>query len=345
MTSTTLPPQAPLERTASTSAPPLVFALCVEAGGFESMAVRAAQSLRQFGGRFSSCAMIAVTPRFGAALSRKTLAAFEFMDVEYLNVRPPNPYAWYPLMNKPLALRAVAEKTGAEQICFLDSDMIVMSEPELLLLDDATDFTACAPDKNIGSAGEDDVNTPFWKEVCRVVGLSFADLPWVHAHRDNVDIRLYFNSGIFTFRKSGNFINAYHRITSDLLESKVASQVSDIYFHEQEAIGLATVKEKLRWKALPHEYNYAVGRKIMDRYEPAKVKNGVILHYHDMMWPENWAALMQHLKTDRPDIHDWLAERGPLRLEGSVLQKMVSRLLKAHRKKKFDRHKAACRVI
>jgi hypothetical protein len=345
MTSTTLPPQANPDRTLATAAPPLAFVMCVEAGGFESMSVRAAESLRHFGGRFANCAMLAVTPRFGAPLNRKTLAAFESLNVEYLNVRPPNPFAWYPLMNKPLALQAAAEKTQAEQICFLDSDMIVMGEPDLLLLDDETDFTACAPDKNIGSAGDDDLNTPFWKEVCRVVGLSYSDLPWIHAHRDNVNIRLYFNSGIFTFRKAGSFVGAYHRITADLLNAKVASKISDIYFHEQEAIGLAAVKQKLRWKPLPHEYNYAVGRKIMDRYEPAKVKNGIILHYHDMMWPENWATLMQHLKTDRPEVHDWLAERGPLRLEGSALQKLVSKVLKSYRKKKFDRHKSVCRII
>jgi hypothetical protein len=344
MTTTTLPPQATPTST-TTSAPSLVFAMCVEAGGFEAMAVRAAQSVRQFGGRFSSCAMMAVTPRFGAPLSHKTLKAFESLEVEYLNVRPPNPFAWYPLMNKPLALAAVAQRTSAQQICFLDSDMIVMGEPNLLQLEDGMDFTACAPDKNIGSAGDDDLNTPFWKQACSVVGLNFNDLPWVHAYRDNVDIRLYFNSGIFTFQKSGGFVDAYQRITTDLLKAKIASQVSDIYFHEQEAIGLAAAKLKLNWRPLPHEYNYAVGRKIMDKYEPAKVRNGIILHYHDMMWPENWPTLLQHLKTDRPEIADWLSERGPLQLEGSALQKTISKLLKKYRKKKFDRHKAACRVI
>jgi lipopolysaccharide biosynthesis glycosyltransferase len=319
--------------------------MCVEAGGFESMAIRAAQSLRKFGGRFSSCKMYAVTPRLGAPLTRSTIQAFDDLGVEYLNVRPSNPYSWYPLMNKPLTLLEVARRSDAEQICFLDSDMIVMGEPNLLLLDDQTDFTACAPDKNIGSAGDDDVNTPFWKELCRVLGLSFADLPWVHAHREGVDIRVYFNSGLFTFCRSSTFAAAYHQTVATLLDAKLSSQVSNIYFHEQAAIGVVAVKEKLRWKPLPHEYNFAVGRKIMDKYEPKKVRDGIILHYHDMMWPENWAGLMDRLKVDRPDVHDWLATLGPLQLPGSTVQKMTSKLLKSYRKRKFDRHKAACRVV
>jgi hypothetical protein len=319
--------------------------MCVEAGGFESMAIRAAQSLRKFGGRFSNCQMYAVTPRLGAPLSHHTLAAFESLNVEYLNVRPPNPYSWYPLMNKPLTLVEVRKRTTAQQIAFIDSDMIVMAEPNLLLLDDQTDFTACAPDKNIGSASEDDLNTPFWKELCRVLGADFESLPWVRAHRDNIDIKLYFNSGLFTFRTNGPFAGAYQQAVAALLDSKLSSQVSDIYFHEQAAVGVVAAREKLRWKPLPHEYNYAVGRKIMDKYEPAKVQNAVILHYHDMMWPENWNNLIDRLKVDRPEIADWLATLGPLKLTGSKIQKMTGKLLGKYRKRKMDRHKAGCRVV
>jgi len=325
--------------------PSLAFAMCVEAGGFESMAIRAAQSLRTFGGRFANCKIYAVTPRLGDPLSNKTLRAFDSLQVEYLNLRPPNRYSWYPLMNKPLTLLEVRKRTDARQIAFIDSDMIVIGEPNLLLLDDDTDFTACAPDKNIGSAGEEDPNTPFWKELCRELGVSFESLPWVHAHRDHIDIKLYFNSGLFTFRRSGPFADAYHQAVAKLLDSGLSSQVSNIYFHEQAAVGVVVVREKLRWKPLPHEYNYAVGRKIMDKYEPEKVRHAVILHYHDMMWPENWTNLMDRLKVDRPEIHDWLASLGPLKLTGSAVQKMTGKLIGHYRKRKFDRHKASCRVV
>jgi hypothetical protein len=325
--------------------PPIAFAMCVEAGGFESMAVRAAQSLRKFGGRFSSCKMYAVTPRRGAPLARQTLQQFESLQVEYLNIRPTNRYPWYPNMNKPLALQELSDRSDAQQLCFVDSDMIFMGEPNLLLLDDQTDFTACAPDKNVGSANEEDINTPFWKELCRLLGITYEQMPWVRAHRDGIDIRLYFNSGIFTFRRTGPFTSAYLQALVSVLESKLSSQVSNIYFHDQTILGVVIVKENLRWKPLPHEYNYAVGRKIMDKYEPQKVRDGFILHYHDMMWPENWNQLIEKLKVDRPEIADWLGELGPLKLPGSKAQMLASKLLKLYRKRKFDRYKASCRVV
>jgi hypothetical protein len=327
------------------TAPSLAFAMCVEAGGFESMSIRCAQSLRKFGGRFANCKMYAVTPRLGAPLSNQTLRAFDDLAVEYLNVRPPNPYAWYPMMNKPLALLEVQKRTTAQQIAFIDSDMIVMAPPELLLLDNDTDLTACAPDKNIGSAGQEDENTPFWIALCQLLGTRFDELPWIYAHRDKVDIKLYINSGIFSFKQGGCFAQKYHEALKAVMDAKLASKVSNIYFHEQAVIGVMAVKEGLRLKPLPHEYNYAVGRKIMDKYEPLKVQRAVILHYHDMMWPENWDNLMSRLRVDRPEIQDWLASMGPLKLTGSTVQKMTGKILGRYRKRKMEAHKASCRVV
>ena len=239
----------------------------------------------------------------------------------------------------------VANRSSAQQIAFIDSDMIVCAEPNLLWLDDNTDLTACAPDKNMGSASDDDINTPFWREFCKVLGVSFDQLPWIHAHRDRVDIKLYFNSGIFSSRRTGPFVTAYQLALETTLDAKLSSKVSNVHFHEQAIIGVVAVAQKLRWKPLPHEYNYAVGRKIMDKYEPAKVRDAVILHYHDMMWPENWTNLMDRLKVDRPGIHDWLATLGPLKLTGSPFQKVTAKLLGKLRKRKFDRYRASCRVV
>jgi len=323
----------------------MVFAICVEAGGFEGMAVRAARSIRKFGGRFASCQIVAVTPRFGSPLHRQTLTEFRSLQVDYTSVRPAVPYAWYPYMNKPVTVVEAMKRSDAELVCYVDSDMILMGEPNLLELNPDTDFAACASDRNIGVTTNEDETAPFWGEICRVLGIDFNELPWVHAHRDDVDIRMYFNAGMFAFRRSSGFADAYLQSVVDLLDAKVSSKVSNIYFHEQASLGLTAFKLKLRWLALPHIYNYAVGGKIMTRYEPQKVRDGIILHYHDMMWPNNWPALMKHLKTDRPEVYDWLEGLGPLQLNGSTIQKLTSKLLTARRKRKQNQHIAKCRVV
>jgi hypothetical protein len=342
MTTTALQPPPPASATTN---PPMVFVFCVEAGGFEPMSLRAVASLRKFGGRFADCPVVAVTPRRGPALCKSTLDAYQSLGVQYLNIRPTNPYPWSSMLNKPLALLAVAENTAADQICFVDSDMIFMSEPSQLLLDDQTGFTACAPDKNMGTASEDDPNTPYWKEVCKTLGRDLNDIPWIHAHRENVDIRLYFNSGIFCTKKRNGFLEEYHRCVLRMMEARLSSKVSGVYFRDQETLGLAVIKQNINWKPLPHEYNYAMSRKIMDKYEPDKVRHGVVLHYHDMMWKENWATLLFKLQIDRPEIHDWLLPQGPLTLEGSFIQKTFGKLLKSYRSKKLKQYRQSCRVV
>jgi lipopolysaccharide biosynthesis glycosyltransferase len=248
-------------------------------------------------------------------------------------------------MNKPVTVVEAMKRSDAELVCYVDSDMIFMGEPNLLDLDADTDFAACASDRNIGVTSDEDETTPFWREICRVLEIQFDDLPWVHAHRDGIGIRMYFNAGMFAFRRSSGFAEAYLQSVIDLLDAKVSSKVSNIYFHEQASLGLTAFKLKLRWKALPHVYNYAVGGKIMSRYEPQKVQQGIILHYHDMMWPNNWAMLMKHLATDRPDVHSWLEGLGPLQLNGSAVQKLTSRFLNARRKRKQNQHISQCRVV
>ncbi len=334
-------PRAP----APAAAPSVTFALCVEAGGFEVMATRAIASLRQFGGRFANCPVIAVTPRFGPALTKKTLRAFADLNADYSNARPVNRYSWYPYVNKVLAALEAQQLSSTDHVCYLDADMLVTGELDLLDLDDGTDVVACAADKNIGTSSETDETTPYWREISRTLGLDFDRLPTVHAFRENVDIRIYFNAGMFCYRKSSGFAEQYLDCVNTLLDARVSSKVSNIYFLEQASLGLAAVRGKLRWKPLPHVYNYAVGRKIMTQYEPEKVRSGKILHYHDMMWIENWPLLLEKLKVDRPEVHDWLAPLGPLQEPGSKFQRVFSKVLNASRKRKSQKHIAECKVV
>lgn len=235
-------------------------------------------------------------------------------------------------------------RATTEQICWLDSDIIVMDEPQELELPLGLDMAACAPDKSIGTPRQDDENTPYWEEICKVVGLRLEDLPWVRAQREGVDIRLYFNSGIFSYRKTSRLALLYQQCMADLLNARVSSRVSNIYFSEQAALGLAVVKGGLHSKH-PHGYNYAVGRKITDLYEPDKVRHAKILHYHDAMWPEFWPTLMDRLKTDRPEVHAWLQTLGPLQNRATPMQKTIGKLLGTFRDRKLKKHRDSSRIF
>lgn len=74
-------------------------------------------------------------------------------------------------MNKPRALGKVEELAKTECIAWLDSDIILLGEPENLLLGEGEGIAACPSDKNLGTSGPGDENKPYWAAVCRALGI------------------------------------------------------------------------------------------------------------------------------------------------------------------------------
>jgi len=325
--------------------PDITFVCCVESGWLETQTVRMVESLRRWGGAFADVPVVAVTPRFGPPLSSKTLRAFDHLGVEYLRFRAQNPYAWKSFLNKHYAMAAVEERCTTEFLGWLDSDLLILGEPDQLRLSDDEDFAACAPDKNIGTAGPDDPFEPYWREACNVVGLELSDLPWVVTEREGIKIRLYWNSGVFVYRRATGFSKVHLDTTLKLLDAHIASAKAGVYF-TQHTLGMAMVKMGLRWRALPHSHNYGMGTKTHARwYDPEKLRQAKILHYHDAMWMPFWDTFLQCLKDTHPDVATWLATQGPLVNSAPPQWKILSKGLNWLRQQKAAEYQQRCTVI
>lgn len=323
----------------------MAFVTCVEAGGLEEQAVRLIKSFRIWGGQFADAPFFAVNPRFGMPLARATRRALDDLGVIFRKIRPVDAHSWYAFNNKPHCVIDAEEQTDADVVCWLDADMLVLGEPTELMPAEDEDFVACAPDKNIGTSADDDAAAPYWREACRILGLDLQAIPWTLAHRDRVQVRLYFNSGVFACRRAAGFGQAYLDGCHQMIDAKIASRESGIFFNEQVSLGLAAIKAGLRWRALPHVYNYAIGSKIERLIDPAKLRETKILHYHDAMWPAFWPRLLEHLKATRPDVHDWLAPQGPIRGQMSPLRKIPQKLINRIRLRRRAKHQAECRAF
>ncbi|SKA79002.1 hypothetical protein [Desulfobaculum bizertense] len=322
-----------------------VFVCCVEAGPLEIGCVRLAGSLRRFGGRFARNPFIAVTPRLGPPLGKKTLAAFEQLDVQYERFRADEEYAWNNFMNKPHAILRAQELSGAEVLTWLDSDVLVLHEPSLLELSETEDLAACAPDKNLGSSGPDDENDAYWQELCALMGIDIEALPFVTTWAEQEKIRLYYNSGVFSFRTSTGFAERYLEDCRTLLDARLASQHAGIFFTDQVMLGLTAYRLGMRMRELPHMYNFAVGSSEPDAWESPLLSDVVCLHYHDAMWPKNWPRLVRSLAKARSDVSGWMAPKGPMVNPQGLMGKICSRLQKHFRERFLHRHMAGCKVV
>ena len=332
-----------------TESPQITFVCCVDSGWLEPQTVRMIESVRRWGGRFANAPIVAVTARFGFPISQKTRQVFEKFNVEYIHFWAKHPYTWMPYLNKPNALLAVEERSTTEFIGWLDSDLLFLKEPNLLILNEEEDFVACAADKNVGTAGPGDPYEPYWREICQAIGINIEDLPWVTTEMEGKPIRLYWNSGIFVYRRSTNFARHYLETCLKLIDARLVPNVPgkfQIGINEQTALGFAMFKEQLRWRALPYSHNYTMSPLIHSEwYNPKQLKEARILHYHDCMWPNFWPEFIKCLDVTHTEVASWLDSIGPMKNEAPLQWRATNKLLNHFRSRKEAVYKKLCRVI
>lgn len=326
----------------SPASPRVTVVCCIEAGALEGLTLRMLMSLRRFGGEFARVPVLAVTPRRGPPLARSTRAALEALHVEHVSFAADEAYSWNNFMNKPHAVLAGEERARTPVLCWLDSDVLIAAPPEELSLPTA-DFTACPVDKNLGSAGGDDPNEPFWREVCALSGMEPDALPWVTTCAEKIPIRWYFNSGVFAVRRGLGFAEAFLEDCRRLLDGRIASRHAGIFFTDQIAMGLAALRLGLATYMLPHSHNLTLGSHAPPP-APEFLAQARILHHHDALWPPHFAATLQLLKSPLPHMTEFLKSLGPLQAERGLCMRLFLKLLKHRRGRALARHLAACRV-
>jgi hypothetical protein len=290
----------------------ICFVACVESGPLEAQTVRLAESIRRFGGSLADSEILAVTARFGPPLARTTRRRFRELGVRHERVPSHPSYAWYHYLNKPLALAAAERLTEATQITWLDSDIVCLGEPEGLVLGPDLDFVACAPDVGIvGTTGPDSPNEAGWRRLCDLVGVDIEALPWVVTDVEQERIRLYFNSGVFSYRRGTGFSDRYLAMCLKVLDGHFGFRENGEHYTDRLVLGLTMLEAGLRWRQLAHTHNFAVAS-FLPLPSDEDLGQARILHYHDGMGPHFYATLLERLEATHPDVHGWLASEQPL---------------------------------
>ncbi|BAZ03434.1 hypothetical protein [Calothrix sp. NIES-3974] len=319
---------------------------CVESGWLECQTIRMIESLRRWGGVFADAPVLAVIPRFGPPLSRSTLAAFEQLQVEHVWLKNRDRYPWDKFLNKPYAVLTAENHFQTDSIIWLDGDLLIVDEPHLLHLGENEDFVACASDRNIGTTGVNDPNEPYWRSVCQATGIDIEALPWITTEREGANIRLYWNGGVFAYRRSCQFAQHYLDTCLQVFDAQIASQNSGVFFNEQISLGLAMFKAGLRWRSLPESHNYAMGSKTHDTwYVQEYLQAAKIIHYHDAMWPWFWDTFINCLEQTHPDVANWLKPQGAMSNQAPLQWRILRKALDSMRKGRQTAYLRKCKVV
>jgi hypothetical protein len=327
----------------------ITFVCCVESGSLESQTIRMLQSLRRYGGKFSTAPVIAVTPRFGSPISKKTLQVFDNLQVTHLHSQIKTNYSWFKFLNKPLALVAAEKYITTEAVSWLDSDLLIVDEPEKLNLLPSDDFLGFPVEcKEMGTTGLGDPYEPLWKEFCRIIGIDIEELPWIITAQTKQRVRLYFNGGIFVYRRSTDFANNYLDICLQLLNSHIGTKAEgyNVGIKEMSAIGFAVIKMGLAWQPLPYSHDYVMLSKThKDWYKEELLQEARIIHYHDSMWPAFWPVFIECLRNTHPEVENWLASLGPMSNEAPLQWCFVNKVLKNIRSRSENAYNQNCLMV
>jgi hypothetical protein len=327
----------------------ITFVCCVESGSLEPQTIRMVESVRRYGGKFATAPVIAVTPRFGPPLSKATLQSFDNLGVTHLRPQIQTHYPWFKFLNKPLALVAADELITSEAVGWLDSDLLVLDEPEKLALLPSEDFLGFPVEsKEMGTTGSGDPYEPLWQEFCRIVGIDIEDLPWTMTAETDQRVRLYFNGGIFVYRRSTGFAQTYLEICLQLLDSQIGTKAEEynVGIKEMSAIGFAVIKMGLVWRSLPYSHDYVMlSRTHQYWYKEELLKQAKIVHYHDSMWLKFWPVFLECLHKTHPEVEKWLATLGPLTNQAPWQWRLIAKMLKSLRVRAETTYNQNCRMV
>lgn len=321
----------------------ITFIFCVEFGKLEGMTIRAIQSLRRWGGKLADSPVIAVTPRFGPPLDVQTLQRFKDLGVQYIDVRPTRRYRWYHFLNKPSAVLAADEVATTEFMAWMDSDVLFVGEPTEYLLSAEHDIAAYAPNAWIATTGPGDPNEPFWETMCKAVNIDINSLPYVQTEEDNRRVRLYWNAGIFAYRRSTGYARVYRDYCLKLMDARIAHRTKKLFYHEQVAMALAGAK--LRWKQLPRSHNFTMEAWSKRDFPREQLLEARVIHYHDFMQPANYERFIATLQAARPDVTEFLRSFGPLCERNSQWKKSFRSALHTARGVRQKIHLCRCRSL
>ena len=160
----------------------VVFLICVEANRLEPQALLLCASIRRFGGRYRDVPIVAVAPRQHLWLSAKSQAQLEALDVTYVALPLNTTGNTYGTINRIVAGAWAEAELPQPYLVVLDTDTLVVSEPEFVHAD-----VGVRPVDVKGSAttGADDQLDAYWAQLCWAAGIDVQQLPMLHTTIDS----------------------------------------------------------------------------------------------------------------------------------------------------------------
>jgi len=256
--------------------------ICTESGYLESLSKLLIFSVRQFDGPLKNVAIHSYSPRESHRPNKATIRFFEEHQVIYEDRNLNTEFLKYPLANKPIVCADREQKTNAEYLIFLDSDMFFLNPPTLFeTISNQNLFMRPVDEKGIGSSKDfTGLHGSYWKELYRL--LNVGERHTIRTTTENQEILEYYNSGKVISRSNTGLFQAWEKNFHKVMKLGLSPK-SGISFVEQSVLSATISSLGNVVERLPKEYNcpaFVLDRTSNKDYQLKSFNEIVSLHYH-----------------------------------------------------------------
>ncbi len=309
----------------------LAFVACIEAGVLERQAMLLFESIRRYGGALKDCPIYALSPRAGLGVEATTRGRLDALRVHYIDTVLNTECVEYGSTNRVLAAAHIEATTTHEILVVLDSDTLVLREPEAFLLSPDVDAAVRPVDfKGMCTSGPDDPGDAYWRRLCEVCGVDYEGIPWVHSYVDNQRVKASYNGGLVIVRADRAILRRWAdfflasvraglkpRAEPQAFRSStgpVAAAASRMWGSNQAALSLALWSVPRRVISLEPIYNYPLhAHEALGDRRMSDLNELVHVHYHWLFEKDAIAGnpLSAATSTIEPEKLNWLRARTP----------------------------------
>lgn len=313
--------------------PDIGFVACIEGGALEAQALLLFESIRRYAGRFGGCDLYAISPRAGHSVSAAARARLDELGVHYVDEVINTECPEYGPANRVAAGAYIEQSHPHDLLVVLDSDTLFIREPAEFDLAPDVDVAARPVDlKGTCTTGPRDPADRYWRELCRVGGVSYEDVPWVESFIDRRRVKASYNAGLVVTRGrlgvlrrcAEIFFASVRRGLKTNLGAEpfragagwVEPAAGRLWGSSQAALSLAIWSTTRKFRQLPPTYNYPLH--LHERSEPALARatfpHLVHVHYHWLLAADALPAnpLFHPHGPLSPEQQDWLRAATPV---------------------------------
>lgn len=307
----------------------LAFVACVEAGPLEQKARLLVRSIRRFGGRHRDAAIHTFSPRIGRGVSAETRAELAAHGVAHHDEILNRDFDDYGVGNKIFASARAEELASEDVLVFVDTDTVIVSEPDALVLPNGVDAAVRPVEfhrwnepehdeehwrtrhRRVSSAGDGDRGDDYWLRMYELCGV--AARPFVETSCDRVHIRAYANSGLVAVRREAGLFAQWRRDFLTLAGAGHKPRGGDMHYMDQLSLAATLARGWERVRVLDGRYNYPIVSRGMlaEPLRSARLAELVHVHYNRYFHLEGFLA---SLRPALPgcEVLEWLRPQLPL---------------------------------